>query len=140
MRAFPLLCLLCALIAPAHAAPLLRLEASTVRSEFTASDTFTITAYLFNDGDTDTSGVITISAPLGLVACSPDTIAGDIAPDRALQLNACYRVAADAPPGLARFVVRGGGLTRAVIVRVGPVVAPFVAPPPIYRVYVPAFL
>lgn len=124
----------------AQAAPQLALEASTVRSEFLAGETFTISAYLFNDGDSDITGDIRITAPAGFELIGPDSAAGDIGPDRALQLDACYRVAADAPKGLARFVVTGGGLTREVIVRVGPVTAPDPAPPPVHRVYLPAFL
>ncbi len=122
----------------AQAAPGLRLEASTTRSEYTAGDRFTITAHLFNDGDTDTIGSISVSAPPGFDLLSYQSAAGAIPKGGALGASFSYRVAPTTPRGLARFVVTAtGGLTQIVTIRVGPMISP---PPPLaYRQYFPAF-
>ena len=115
-RLIALLLILALLVpAPAH------LEADASRSELRAGDTFSIDAHEF-----DTSGPITIAAPAGF-----DLLSADVSTGRALWR---FRVADDAPKGLARFVVRAGGLSAEVVVRVGPVVWP----PAYFRLYLPA--
>jgi hypothetical protein len=106
-----LLCLL--LLAPAH------LEADASRSELTHGDVFSIDAHEF-----ESVALIAIEPPAGF-----DLLSSDVGPGRALWR---YRVAG-APKGLARFVVRSGGLSAEVWVRVGPVEWP----PPRRSVYVP---
>lgn len=137
IRRLCILVLLFASITPARAAPQLRLEASTARSEFTAGDRFTVSAHLFNDGIVLQDGSITIAAPAGFVALSPEQTSGQIAPGRALGASFSYQVAATAPKGLARFVVIGGGQVQIVTIRVGPIVAP-PARGYVWRVYLPA--
>lgn len=151
MRRVPiLLCLLLlALALPVSAAPALRLEASTSRSEFLAGDRFTIAAHLFNDGSAPQLAAIGVQAPAGfdLIRSTPMlTTTPTILPGRALGVSWSYQVADTAPLGLARFVVVAfddaglpiPGVAREVVIRVGPVVAP-PARAPIWRVYLPAF-
>ena len=131
-----LLLLLILLVIPVAAAPQLHLEASTTRSEFVQGDRFTIDAKLFNDGDQATSGSIQVTAPEGFAALSPSAVSGEIPAGRALELNSSYQVAAQV--GLHTFQVSGGGQRVAVVIRVGPVVAP----PALFpgtRIYLPAF-
>jgi hypothetical protein len=110
------LCLL--LLAPAPPPP--HLEADASHSELAAGDVLSIDAHLF-----DSAAPIAIAAPAGF-----DLLSSDVGPGRALWR---YQVASNAPKGLARFVVRSGGLSADVWVRVGPVVWP----PPRRSVYVP---
>lgn len=97
------------------------LQASTARSEFVRGEQLTISAYLFNDSGVPLAGQITVAAPPGFVALGAESTAGQIEAGRALRLDARYRIADDAPKGLARFVVRSGGMVREVWVRVGPI-------------------
>lgn len=131
MRQLFILALLAFLSIPAQAAQVapLHLEADIGRSELIAGDAVSIDAHLFNDGDATAPGDIQISAPEGFVALTDTQISGDIPAGGALSLRARYQVATDAPKGLARFVVRGGGQVATVVVRVGP--------PPSARVWVP---
>jgi hypothetical protein len=107
-----LLCLL--LLAPAH------LEADASRSELTHGDVFSIDAHEF-----ESVALIAIEPPAGF-----DLLSSDVGPGRALWR---YQVASNAPKGLARFVVRSGGLSADVWVRIGPVVWP----PPRHSLYLP---
>lgn len=99
----------------------LALQATVGRSEFVRGETLTISAYLYNDSAAPVIGQIWVAAPPGFVALTTQTITGTVAPGRALHADFRYRVASDAPKGLARFVVRSGGMVRVVVVRVGPI-------------------
>lgn len=97
------------------------LHATASRSEFVRGDLLTISAYLFNDSAAPVIGQITITAPAGFVALTAQSSTGTVAPGRALHADFRYRIAQDAPKGVARFVVRSGGMVRVVTIRVGPI-------------------
>jgi hypothetical protein len=139
-RVLALLAILLLLATPAHAAALLRLSASTARSEFTAGDSFTVVAYLFNDGDATANATLSIAPAAGFEAIGERVESGPIAPGRALGAQWSYRVLPSTPKGLARFVVTGGGLTQTVTIRVGPIEWPAPPRPPLHRLYFPLFL
>jgi len=119
------LLLLLFLLSPLH------LEASTTGTEFVAGDKFTISAHLFNDGSTPTPALLFVTAPPGFEALGETGARGEIEPGGHLSLNASYEVG-DVTPGLYTFLVQGGGQSTRVVIRIGPVVAPPAARPPIY--------
>lgn len=100
----------------------LSLDVWVSRSVVVSGDQITISAYLFNDGSAPLPATIAIDAPPGFLPLSPQTITGDIPPGGVLELHASYQVAAQ--PGPARFLIRGGGQTRALAIGVCCVEAP----------------
>lgn len=100
----------------------LHLEADATRAELVRGDTFTIDAYLFNDGLTPTRATFDIVGPPGfeLIDAPQEGDVREIAPGGAAHARFRYRVLDVASKGLARFVVSGGGQTSVVTIRVGP--------------------
>lgn len=135
------LLVLLATIAPAHAAPLLRLSASITRTEYYKNERFTITTHLFNDGDEPIQAGVLIEDDgtfqrLPPIYDKPPTIQ----PGRSVPFRFSYQVLPSTPVGLHTFRVWSstGGQARQITIRVQPVVAPEAQIGP-WRVYVPVF-
>lgn len=141
MRRLLILLLLLFAALPAHAAPVLHLEASVTRDEFLAGDRFTITTHLFNDGDTAAVATVLITDDGTFQRISPryDKPPG-IAPGAAAAFQFSYQVLESTPTGLHTFTLRvyPTNEVREIVIRVQPIVAP----PAQYhghRLYLPAF-